>query len=46
MRIERKSDEGFGSSLYITIGWLNITWTKFEDHWYLALIWMRPRRKD
>ena len=42
MRFERRRDEGFGSNLYIAIGWLSVTYSRFEDHHYLAFMWARP----
>ncbi len=42
MRIEREHHPGFSSNLYIQIGWLNITWSRYENHWYLAVMWARP----
>jgi hypothetical protein len=39
LQFEYKRDVGFGTSLYITIGKLQFTWTYFEGHWYVSLMW-------
>lgn len=42
-RFEYVPDNGFGTSLYLRIGWFWLTWTKFENHWYLQFMWAEPR---
>ncbi len=40
--IEHRPDDGFGSNLYGRVGWLHITFSKYQDHRYFALMWARP----
>lgn len=34
----------FGSSLEIRIGWLNLNFSRYEDHVYAHFLWARPIR--
>jgi hypothetical protein len=44
MKFTRQKDNGFGSCWTISIGWLEMSWTRFEDHAYFAVMWARPIR--
>lgn len=36
------SEEGFGECWRLRIGWLQIDWTRFEDHWHFQAMWAKP----
>lgn len=42
MKFRKVEDNGFGSGWRLSIGWLQVDYTRFEDHWYLQIMWAKP----
>ncbi len=42
LRFMYRPDEGFGSTLEVRIGWLNLNYSRYQNHLYLHLIWAKP----
>jgi len=42
VKITHHPDKGFGSFFRIDIGWLSISFMKYENHWDFQIMWAKP----
>ena len=42
MWFKYRPDKGFGWTIELNLGYLNISFLRYEDHWYFQIVWAKP----